>query len=243
LFHVRLVWETLVTSARFVTVLDRGSVKLVQPISVLVVDDHRVFAGALRARLSTEPELGPVSVAYNAADAEARLTGMPVDVTILDYVLEDGTGTALAERLRHSAPHTRVIMLSAVRSVEPVAEALAAGVRAWLPKSVDTSHLIRVIIGVHAGEMWVDPALLGAVLPELLARVSSSALDVLAVLTQREREVLDCMIEGLSRAEIASRLRVSGNTVRTHTQNLIVKLGVHSSLEAVTMALRAPHHT
>jgi DNA-binding NarL/FixJ family response regulator len=90
--------------------------------------------------------------------------------------------------------------------------------------------------------MWVDPALLGEVMPALLARALTPAPDPFAVLTQREREVLDCMVAGLSRAEIATRLRVSGNTVRTHTQNLIGKLGVHSSLQAVTLALRVNHH-
>ena len=211
-------------------------------ISVLVVDDHQVFAGALRARLSTEPELGPVSVAYSALDAETRLARTPADVVILDYLLEDGLGTDLAAKLHTSAPRTGVIMLSAVRSVEPVVDALAAGVRAWLPKTVDTNHLVRVVIGVHAGEMWVDPALLGEAMPILLKRALAPPPDPLAVLTSRERDVLGCMIEGLSRAEIAARLGVSGNTVRTHTQNLIGKLGVHSSLEAVTLALRLARH-
>jgi DNA-binding NarL/FixJ family response regulator len=88
--------------------------------------------------------------------------------------------------------------------------------------------------------MWIDRALLGEAMPILLDRVLSPAPpDPFDVLTSREREVLDCMVAGLSRAEIAAQLQVSPNTVRTHTQNLISKLGAHSSLEVVTMALRA----
>jgi DNA-binding NarL/FixJ family response regulator len=98
-----------------------------------------------------------------------------------------------------------------------------------------------VIRGVYAGEMWVDPPLLGAAMPVLLTRLLTPAPDPLSVLTARERQVLDCMVNGLSRAEIAARLNVSGNTVRTHTQNLISKLGVHTSLEAVTLALGRHH--
>lgn len=219
-----------------------GWIVLRVPISVLTVDDHQVFADALQARLSIEDDLDPVSVAYSVADASARLSTTPVDVAILDYMLGDGTGTALAEHLRQLSPRTRVVILTAVRSVEAVVDGLVAGVRAWLPKTVDTAHLVNVIRGVHAGEMWLDPALLGEVMPAMLARALTPTPDLLAALTLREQEVLDCMIAGLSRAEIATTLGVSGNTVRTHTQNLIGKLGVHSSLEAVTLALRSQHY-
>jgi DNA-binding NarL/FixJ family response regulator len=212
------------------------------PISVLTVDDHQVFADALQVRLSVERDLNPVTVAYSVAEASSRLSRTPVDVAILDYTLGDGTGTDLAEHLRQLSPTTRVIILTAAQSIEAVVDGLVAGVRAWLPKTVDTAHLVNVIRGVHVGEIWVAPALLGEVMPALLARATTPAPDLLAALTQREREVLDCMVAGLSRAEIATQLGVSGNTVRTHTQNLIGKLGVHSSLQAVTLALRMQHY-
>ena len=93
------------------------------------------------------------------------------------------------------------MILSAADSVEAVVDGPGAGVRAWLPKTVDIAHLVDVIRCVHAGEMWLGPALLGKVMPALLARSLAPAPDVLAVLTAREREVLDCMIAGLSRAE------------------------------------------
>jgi DNA-binding NarL/FixJ family response regulator len=214
----------------------------VTPISVLAVDDHQVFADALQARLSVEPDLDPVSVAYSVAEASSRLSRTPVDVAVLDYTLGDGTGTALAEHLRQLSPRTRVVILTASHSVEAVVDGLVAGVRAWLPKTVDMAHLVHVIRGVHAGEMWLEPALLGEVMPAVLSRALTPAPDALSVLTAREREVLDCMADGLSRKEIANQLGVSGNTVRTHTQNLIGKLGVHSSLEAVTLALRSHPH-
>jgi DNA-binding NarL/FixJ family response regulator len=213
--------------------------RTVPNISVLTVDDHPVFADALQARLSAEPDLGPVSAAYSATEAAARLESRPFDVAILDFRLGDSTGASLTERLQRIAPCTRVVMLTAVDSIECVVDALIAGARAWLPKTVDTAHLVRVIRGVHAGDIWLEPALLGRVMPILLTRAFTPAPDPLAVLTVREREVLDCMVEGLPRAEIAERLHMSGNTVRTHTHNLIGKLGAHSSLEAVTLALRS----
>jgi DNA-binding NarL/FixJ family response regulator len=121
--------------------------------------------------------------------------------------------------------------------VDDVVTALTRGARAWLPKTIDSDRLIRVVRGVHRGEAWLAPELLGRVLTDLTLRVTGQS-NPLAVLTSRESEVLQCMVNGLSRAQIAVRLGLSANTVRTHTQNLIAKLGVHSTLEAVAMALR-----
>lgn len=221
---------------------DEGIVHGVGTISVLVVDDHQVFADALRARLATELDLGPVFVAYDVSQALGRLRQASVDVAIIDYMLGQESGAELARRIRDCAPGTRVVVVSAAEEIDAVVDVLLAGASAWLPKVSDTEQLVRVIRGVHSGEIWLAPALLGAALPALMERLRSPTPDPLAVLTAREREVLECMAIGLSRAEIAARLGVSGNTVRTHTQNLIGKLGVHTSLEAVTLVLRAGHH-
>lgn len=210
---------------------------------MLAVDDHEVFADTLQAALEAVPGIGPIAVAYTAADAGALITRTTYDVAIIDYVLDDLPGAVLAKQVRASSPRTKVVMLSAVESVDAVVDALVAGASGWLPKLIDVDYLVRAIRGIHDGEMWIDPALLGKVMPALLQRFLSPPPDPFEVLTSREREVLDCMVAGLSRAEIAEQLAVSGNTVRTHTQNLISKLGAHSSLEVVTMALRTGHYS
>ena len=128
-------------------------------------------------------------------------------------------------------------MLTAGAAVEDVLTALTRGARAWLPKTIDSDRLVRVVRGVYRGEAWLSPDLLGRVLSELTSRASEQH-NPLTVLTARESEVLQCMVDGLSRPEIALRLGLSANTVRTHTQNLIAKLGVHSTLESVALALR-----
>ncbi len=209
------------------------------PISILVVDDHPVFADALQARLSGEPDLAAVAVAYSAAQALAQVRAAHPDVVVLDLVLgEHDSGLDVAEAIRDVAPATRVIILTGVESVNDVVAGLALGVRAWLPKTVDSEHLIHTIRGVYRGEAWLGPELLGRVLTALVARVVSPPPNPLSRLTAREREVLQCMVDGLTRPEIAERLHMSINTVRTHTQNLIPKLGAHSTLESVSLALR-----
>ena len=205
-------------------------------ISVLVIDDYQVFADALQALLAREPNLGPVQVAYSAADAAAKIARTRPAVVLLDLMFGEGeNGLVVAELIRQTSPQSRLIALTTVDSVSVVISGLMRGVRAWLPKTVDVEHLVRVIRGVHEGEAWLAPNLLGQVLTRLVVDASPDPFDGL---TARERQVLQCMVDGLNRMEIAQRLHVSVNTVRTHTQSIIAKLGAHSALESVTLALR-----
>jgi DNA-binding NarL/FixJ family response regulator len=205
------------------------------PISVLVVDDHAVFADALQARLLLEVDIAPVTVAYGVAEATTYLAAQRPDVALVDLLLADGSGLEIADRARELAPGTRIMMLSASEDPHEVVEALLTGVRAWLPKTIDPRQLVRAIRAVHVGEASFDPMLLGVVLPSLIARATSPVPDVLATLSARERQVLDCLADGMSRADTAARLHVSVNTVRSHIQNVIAKLGVHSTLEAAAL--------
>jgi DNA-binding NarL/FixJ family response regulator len=207
------------------------------PISVLVGDDHAVFADALQARLARERDIGPITVAYTARTVVHEAAAGKPAVVILDVVLGDANGLDLIEEIHRVSPESKVMMLTAMAGLEDVVTALIRGARAWLPKTIDSDRLVRVVRGVHRGEAWLAPDLLGRVLTELTARASGRP-NPLAVLTARESEVLQCMVDGLSRPEIAVRLGMSANTVRTHTQNLIAKLGVHSTLESVALALR-----
>lgn len=206
-------------------------------ISVLVCDDHAVFADALQARLARECDLGPITVAYGSREALAETAEGQPAVIILDVALADASGLDLIEEIRRVSPDSKVIMLTAGAAVDDVVTALTRGARAWLPKTIDSDRLVRVVRGVHRGEAWVAPGLLGRVLTDLTSRATRQN-NPLATLTARESQVLHCMVEGLSRPEIAIRLGLSSNTVRTHTQNLIAKLGVHSTLESVALALR-----
>ena len=209
---------------------------VVVAISVLVVDDHQVFADALRALLAREPDLGPVQVAYGAADARAKVARGRPAVVVLDLLLGDGeNGLDVAESILQTSPPSKIIVLTAVESVSDVVTGLRLGVRAWLPKTIDVDQLVRVIRGVHEGEAWLAPNLLGRVLTKLVVDVSPGPADGL---TTRERQVLQCMVDGLNRMEIAQRLHLSVNTVRTHTRHIYAKLGVTTRREAVREAAR-----
>lgn len=211
---------------------------LMRPIRVLIVDDQALFAEALAARLAAEPDFDVLPVAHDIRRATALVATESPQVVVLDLVLGEESGLDALDVLRRGYPGVRVVVLSGVTDIDPMVTALRRGAVAWLPKT-ESADLVSAVIRDAAGRGgWIPPAVLGEVLRRLLAAGGPDA-DDLAELTPREREVLRCMVDGLTRPEIAARLGLSANTVRTHTQNLLSKLDAHSALEAITVAMRA----
>lgn len=204
----------------------------------LIVDDHRSFADAL-ANLLRQRGVDTVDTAASGSELRAVFeTGRP-DRVILDLNLGDENGFDLLDELRRSYPDLLVIVLTARHDVDRVLRSLRAGASAFVPKGADTAELLAALEAVTHGGTWVPPRLLTEVLRRLFEPDPPSEEELLvARLTPRERDVLDAMVAGLDRAEIAQLLFVSLNTVRTHTKNILAKLEVHSSIEAVSVALR-----
>lgn len=207
-------------------------------IRVLIVDDHALFAEALAARLAAEPDLEVLPVARDIRRAAALIATEAPQVVVLDLVLGEESGLDALDLVRRRHPEVRVVILSGITDIEPMADALRRGAVAWVPKTESADLVVRVVRGAAGRGGWVPPDVLGDVLRRLLDPAGPAA-DTLAGLTPREREVLQGMVDGHERAEIAARLGLSANTVRTHTQNLLAKIGAHSALEAVTIAMRS----
>jgi DNA-binding NarL/FixJ family response regulator len=209
-------------------------------ISVVVVDDHRAFLDAVRARLETEPDLRVVAAVVSSAEADRVLSDEAVDVVVVDVHLAGEDGIAYARRLRTENPGVRVVVLSGNDDPDLATAAVRAGASAFLVKASGVEQLLGAVRGVMRGETWITPRLLTDVIIDLTEpRRRPGPEERLATLTEREREVLLLLTEGLDRAAIAKRLYVSVNTVRSHMANLFAKLGVHSSVEAVGIATRA----
>jgi DNA-binding NarL/FixJ family response regulator len=209
------------------------------PTRVLIVDDHLLFAEALAARLSGEPDLVVLPIAGDSRRALALIATERPDVVVLDLVLRGESGLDLLDRVRERDPDVRVVMLTAVTGTDMIARALRRGAIAWLPKTERADLVTSVIRGAAGRGGWIPPAVLGDVLRRLVGAPADGEESLLSGLTRREAEVLQCMVDGRSRAEIAAELGLSSNTVRTHVQNLLAKLGTHSALEAITVAMRA----
>jgi len=205
-------------------------------ITAVVIDEERTFADALAIRLSSEEDLSVVAV----AQPTATTMGWHADIILLDVKL---TGSMRLCKATSGPPHsTRVIMLGHTSEPPRIIAALEAGARAWVRKDESIEHLLRVLRGVARGETWLPPAEAGNVL-SLLLRQRDRREDgdrMLALLTPRERQVLACLTDGDGRSQIAKRLNLTPNTVRTHLQNILAKLGVHSTLEAVALTRAWP---
>lgn len=155
--------------------------------------------------------------------------------------LDPARGVPLVARVRSEHPNVRSVVLAERDDARHAAAALQAGAGGWVAKDSSLSRLLQVIRGVLRNETHLSPALLTGVLKELTAtrkhRTESERL--VESLTPREREVLRCMVAGLGRKAVAERLYLSPHTVRTHMQNVLGKLGVHSTLAAVALARKA----
>ncbi|CAL9293989.1 LuxR C-terminal-related transcriptional regulator [Streptomyces sp. SudanB25_2051] len=237
-------------------------------IRVLVVDDHRIFAESLAAALAAEPDVdvtaagsGPAALrCLDRAAAEGRrfdvllvdadlgvaagqIPGQAVARVVPEGGAADGIvdGISLVAGVREAQPAVRIVVLAEKDDPRRAALALQAGANGWVAKDCSLQRLLGVIRGVLRDETHLAPALLTGVLRELTAarkhRTDSERL--VASLTPREREVLRCMVAGLGRKAVAERLFLSPHTVRTHMQNVLGKLGVHSTLAAVALARRA----
>ncbi|MCX5399073.1 response regulator transcription factor [Streptomyces sp. NBC_00102] len=227
-------------------------------IRVLVVDDHRIFAESLAAALAAEPDVDVAAAGSGPAALRcldrAATEGRAYDVMLVDAELGGTTavggiphqggpvdGLSLVAGVREGRPGVRTVVLAERDDPRRAASALQAGASGWVAKDCSLQRLLAVIRGVLRGETHLPPALLTGVLRELTAARKHRTESELLVesLTPREREVLRCMVAGLGRKAVAERLYLSPHTVRTHMQNVLGKLGVHSTLAAVALARRA----
>jgi DNA-binding NarL/FixJ family response regulator len=205
---------------------------------VFIVDQHLAFRDALASRLQAEPDLVVVAKAHSPEFAASVMIGRAVDVILLDADFPDHSAVAFCSEMMRRPVQPRLVMLSTASEPERIVAAVRAGAAAWVRKDESIDHLLGVIRGVVCDETWLPPRELGVVLHLLIEDQDhrSDSDDLLAVLTPRERDVLLLLVEGVGRKEVAKRLQLSANTVRTHLHSLMSKLGVHSTLEVVALA-------
>jgi DNA-binding NarL/FixJ family response regulator len=208
-------------------------------IKVLIIVQDRVFADALATWIDAERDMAVVAALHDRVPPPRVLEASPADVVLLDADLPDDAAFRLCEqRSRGGARPKAIIMLSQSPEPRRIVRAIRSGVLGWVAKDESLERLRDVIHAVARGETCLPPGQTGEVL-RLLMRAADKEEDdggdLLAALTQREREVLMCLTEGTGRRDMAAHLQMSPNTVRTHLQNLMGKLGVHSALEAVAL--------
>jgi DNA-binding NarL/FixJ family response regulator len=209
-----------------------------KPIRVLLVDDHQLLTGSLSQVLASEPGIDVVGVAHTVADARS-LSRERLDVVLMDYRLPDGTGAEATRAIKARWPAARVVMLTALADDETVLESIQAGADGYLTKDRALEEVVSAVRAAHAGETLLPRSVIMGIAQRVAAaRDRGGERNAVEPLTPRELEVLRALTEGLSTPEICERLFIAPNTLRTHVQNIMGKLRVHSKLEAVAFALR-----
>jgi DNA-binding NarL/FixJ family response regulator len=184
-----------------------------------------------------EQGLEVLDVATNATEGLAAAHRERPDVLLIDLVLPDGDGTSVGREVVEKLPETKVLALTALSDPRAVRATLKAGFHGFLTKAAQLSQLVESIRAALGGQVVIPHRLARRAAGALSAEEKDAALRA-RQLTVREWEVLALLCEGGGGEEIARRLSVSRNTVRTHVQNILMKLDVHSRLEAVAFAVR-----
>jgi len=218
---------------------DGGPERRSDGLRLLLADMHRTFAEVLAARLREDERFSAADVAILPQDAKALLAVRRYDVIVLDPGVDVGTWSPLLRALDQRQPAPAVVVISEQDGAERVVEVMTLHeIRGWITKDTSYDDFLHVIEEAVAGHTSFAPTVLGPVLHELLARATSGPPEHTFVdeLTPRQREVLRCLAQGMSRGEVAAELGLSPHTVRTHVQEVLRKAGVHSTLAALARA-------
>lgn len=211
------------------------------PIQVFILDEHQLFADALALRLAHEPGITVIGSASSVELAHAAIDLRHPDIVTVELAVgRDGDGDVV-QSLRARYPTIAIVVVAGSDDVRTAARAVKSGAHGFVGKAATLTELLTALRIVHGGEAHIPAHLLRGVLEELRQPYDerSEWQDRLGRLTSRELTVIQLMVAGLDPAAIAERLFLSLHTVRTHIKNILAKLEVHSSLEAVSVALRA----
>jgi DNA-binding NarL/FixJ family response regulator len=209
-------------------------------IRILLADEQALFREAVRAVLEGEPDLVVVAEARDGSQAVSEAERTVPDVAILDAGLPNGNGIRATGLIRERVPGCRVLVTSGLDDGRILVDALEAGASGFLSKGSPLSELIVAARALARGEILIPPTMLGGLLDRLIGRrrEQNDALRLLGRLTRREKEVLRLLVEGADNDAIAQSLVISPQTARTHVQNVLTKLEVHSRLEAAAFVTR-----
>lgn len=210
----------------------------VQPIRVLLVDDHSLFRSGIRSLLQRHAEFLVVGEAADGVEGIKRAKQLKPDVVLLDLHMPGMSGVETLQLMREDCPGIAIVMLTVSEESDDLALALRMGAQGYLIKNIETDYLLRSIRRAAAGETVVAEALTGKLVAQMqLGGQASQPLSDLDKLTPREKDILACLALGESNKFIARKLDLAESTVKIHVQNVLKKLNLSSRVQAAVFAV------
>jgi two-component system response regulator DevR len=208
-------------------------------IKVFLLDDHEIVRRGLRDLLEPEDDLVVVGESGSAREAERIIPALRPDVAVLDARLPDGSGIDVCRAIRSRDPSICALILTSYDDDQALFAAIMAGAAGYVLKQVRSMDLVQAIRTVARGQSLLDPAVTAKVLERL--RAGDAEPDEFAGLTEREKEILRLIAEGLTNRQIGQRLFIAEKTVKNYVSSLLAKLGLERRTQAAVMAAKLLH--
>ncbi len=205
-----------------------------ESIRILIADDHPLFREGVAQSLASEPGFTVVGQASSGEEAFALVSDLLPDVLLLDVTMPGEGGIVTAGKVATAWPVVHIMMLTVSEDQDTLMAALKVGGRGYVLKGVTARELANAVRVVAGGDIYISPALAGGILFELTANKQDN--DPLTSLTDRERDILSLVAEGLTNREIGDRLHLAEKTIKHYMTNVLQKLHVRSRVEAALLA-------
>ncbi len=218
----------------------RGGLTEKEPVRVFLLDDHEVVRRGVHDLLDAEPDLTVVGEAGTAEQALVRVPALRPQVAVLDVRLPDGDGVSVCRELRSRMPELACLMLTSFDDEEALLDAIMAGASGYVLKQITGTDLVTAVRTVASGQSMLDPGATARVMARLRGGPPQAEQPQgLPGLTERERDILALVGEGLTNREIGKRLYLAEKTVKNNVSRLLAKLGVERRVQAAVIATQA----
>ncbi|MEU1289877.1 response regulator transcription factor [Kitasatospora sp. NPDC005856] len=206
------------------------------PVKVFLLDDHEVVRRGVHDLLDAEPGFTVVGEASTMAQALTRVPALRPDVAILDMRLPDGDGVTVCRELRSRMPELACLILTSFDDEEALLDSIMAGAAGYVLKQISGTDLVSAVRTVASGQSMLDPGAATRLMARLRGEAATQQPSDFPHLTDREREILALVGEGLTNRQIGQRLYLAEKTVKNHISRLLAKLGVERRVQAAIIA-------